>query len=150
MGGYPVSLYTILLYVHILSAVVSIGPLFALFSILKRIETAEEASLVGYVQSFQAGITAVKHAGHVVVPSGILLIWQGGWLWHTSWVVLTVGMLIGSIVFLAKAFKPTIQTFSTEVFERTLFVKKLRKATWLYIFLLSVMLWLMVAKPILW
>ncbi|MEO4053830.1 hypothetical protein [Solibacillus sp. CAU 1738] len=113
-------------------------------------ESAENSALEGYVRSFQAGITAVKHAGHVVVPSGILLIWLGGWPWHASWVVLTVALMIGSIFFLAGAFKPTMKIFGTEHFVRAEFIRKLKRATWLYICLLLVMLWLMVNKPVLW
>lgn len=143
-------LFKIILYVHVLSAVVSIGPLFALLIIVKLMESAENSVLEGYVRSFQAGITAVKHAGHVVVLSGILLIWLSGWPWHTSWVVLTVGLMIGSIFFLASAFKPTIKTFGTEQFAKKDFVKKLHRATWLYIFILLIMLWLMVNKPMFW
>ncbi|WP_042470386.1 hypothetical protein [Bacillus ndiopicus] len=143
-------LFNILLYIHIASAVVSIGPLFALFSILKRMETAEESTLIGYVQSFQAGITTVKHGGHVLVLSGILLIWRGGWAWHTSWIVLTIALMVASIYFLAQAFKPTMKTFGTPAFNRMQFIKKLRRSTWLYVVLLLVMLWFMVAKPIFW
>ncbi|WP_107838339.1 hypothetical protein [Metasolibacillus meyeri] len=143
-------LFNILLYVHIASAIVSIGPLFALFSILKRMETAEESMLIGYVQSFQAGITAVKHGGHVLVLSGALLMWRGGWPWHTSWLIMTFVLLIGSTYFLASAFKPTMKTFGTTQFERTKFITKLRRSTWLYVVLMLIMLWFMVAKPILW
>lgn len=143
-------LFKIILYVHVLSAVVSIGPLFALIIIVKQMESAENSALEGYVRSFQAGITAVKHAGHVVVPSGILLIWLGGWPWHTSWVILTVVLMVGSIFFLASAFKPTIKTFGTDQFKKAEFITKLRRATWLYILILIIMLWLMVNKPMFW
>ncbi|MCT6924426.1 hypothetical protein [Metasolibacillus sp.] len=143
-------LFNILLYVHIASAIVSIGPLFVLFSILKRMETADDAALVGYVHSFQASITTVKHGGHVLVLSGILLIWRGGWPWHTSWIVLTIALMIASIYFLAQAFKPTMKTFGTPAFNRRQFIAKLRRSTWLYVVLLLIMLWFMVAKPMLW
>ena len=143
-------LFKIILYVHVLSAVVSIGPLFALLIIVKQMSSAENSILEGYVRSFQAGITAVKHAGHVVVLSGILLIWLSGWPWHASWVVLTVVLMVGSIVFLASAFKPTIKTFGTEHFIKEEFVKKLHRATWQYILILLIMLWLMVNKPMFW
>lgn len=113
-------------------------------------ETAEETALVGYVHSFQAGITAVKHGGHVLVISGLLLMWRGGWAWHTSWLVLTFILLISSTYFLATAFKPTMQTFGTPDFERQRFIKKLRNSTWLYVILMMITLWFMVAKPVLW
>ena len=142
--------HTLLLYLHIVSAVGSIGPLFSLIPIIKKMETADMHQLSGLVQSFQASITVVKHAGHVLVFSGIILIIISGWTWTTSWVVLTITIMIGSIVFLARAFKPTLKTFGTNEFQKEFFIRKLRKATWQYILILLVMLWLMVAKPVLW
>ncbi|QCR34356.1 hypothetical protein [Lysinibacillus sp. SGAir0095] len=142
--------HTLCLYIHIVSAVGSIGPLFSLIPIIKKMESAEVEQLSGLVQSFQSAITVVKHAGHVLVFSGIILVIISGWTWTTSWVVLTIAIMIGSIVFLARAFKPTLKTFATQEFQKELFIKKLRKATWQYIFILLIMLWLMVAKPVLW
>lgn len=113
-------------------------------------ELADAEQLAGLVQSFQSAITIVKHAGHVLVFSGVILIIISGWTWTTSWIVLTIAIMIGSIVFLARAFKPTLKTFGTQNFHRELFIRKLRKATWQYILILLVMLWLMVAKPVLW
>ncbi|RUL52088.1 MULTISPECIES: hypothetical protein [Lysinibacillus] len=143
-------LHTIFLYIHILSAVVSIGPLFALIPTLKKMQSAEEALLGGFVQSFQSAITVVKHAGHVLVLSGVVLVLISGWTWTTSWILLTIAVAAGSIVFLARAFKPTLKTFGTKEFNKEVFIAKLRKATWQYILLLLLMLWLMVAKPTLW
>ncbi len=150
IGREKTMIYTIFLYIHILSAVVSIGPLFALLPTLHKMEQAEESQLGGFVQSFQSAVTVVKHAGHVLVISGIVLIMLSGWTWTTSWVVLTIAVMVGSIIFLARAFKPTIQTFGTANFNKESFIKKLRKSTWQYIFLLLIMLWFMVAKPVLW
>ncbi|MFC7686118.1 hypothetical protein ACFQU5_09220 [Ureibacillus sp. GCM10028918] len=113
-------------------------------------ESADGGQLFGLVQSFQTAITIVKHAGHVLVLSGIILIITSGWSWTTSWVVLTITIMIGSIVFLARAFKPTLKTIGTQEFQKEQFIKKLRKASWQYILILLVMLWLMVAKPVFW
>lgn len=142
--------HTLFLYIHVLSAVVSIGPLFALIPILKRMEKARESEMSGFVQSFQSAITVVKHAGHVLVISGVMLIVISGWTWTTSWVLLTNVVMVGSIVFLARAFKPTLQTFGTAQYNRLEFIVKLRKKTWQYIALLLIMLWLMVVKPNFW
>lgn len=141
---------TVFLYIHILSAIASIGPLVSLFPILKRMEKAENGELNGYVQSFKAAITVVKHAGHVLVISGAILIGVSPWKWTTSWVVLTIAIMFASIIFLARAFKPTLSTFNTSEFQKELFIKKLRSATIKYILLLLIMLWLMVTKPIFW
>lgn len=143
-------MHIIFLYIHIVSAVASIGPLVSLFPILKRMEKAENGELDGYVQSFKMSITTVKHAGHVLVISGAILIGVSHWKWTTSWVVLTIGIMVASIVFLARAFKPTLSTYNTPEFQKEFFIKKLRSATIKYILLLFIMLWLMVAKPMLW
>ncbi|KGR76043.1 hypothetical protein [Ureibacillus sinduriensis] len=142
--------HTLFLYIHIVSAVGSIGPLFSLIPITKKMELADEEHLAGLIQSFQSAITVVKHAGHVLVFSGIVLIIISGWTWTTPWIMLTIAIMIGSIVFLARAFKPTLKTYGTHKFHKELFIKKLKKATWQYILILLVMLWLMVAKPVLW
>lgn len=144
------TVYLILLYIHIVSAILSIGPLFVLLPLLKRMQTASYEQMTSYLVTFQISIALVKHAGHVVVPSGMLLVWLGGYSWLTSWVVLTFAVMIGSVFFLARAFKPTIRTFATPHYNQAIFVQKLTRAVWLYILLLLIMLWLMVAKPILW
>ncbi|MEG0259664.1 MAG: hypothetical protein RR595_02390 [Lysinibacillus sp.] len=144
------SIYAGLLYIHILSAVLSIGPLFVLLPILKKMRTAQHSEMTAFLQAFQAGITVVKHAGHVVVPSGILLMWLGGYPWTTSWVVLTILLMLASVVFLARAFKPTISTFNTPAYNQQQFTSLLHRKVWVYIILLLLMLWFMVVKPILW
>jgi uncharacterized membrane protein len=143
-------LHTLFLFIHILSAVVSIGPLVTLIPLTKKMESADENEMVGYVRSFQVAITTVKHAGHVLVLSGAILVIISGWTWKDSWIVLTLAVMFLSIVFLARAFKPTLQTFGTSGYRKEEFVAKLRKATWKYILLLLIMLWLMVDKPMLW
>ena len=142
--------YMFLLFAHILSAVLSIGPLFVLLPLLTKMKTATDDQMKIYLIAFQAAITVVKHAGHVVVPTGFLLIWLGGFSWLTSWAVATLAVMVGSVFFLAAAFNPTIKTFQTAQYNQSTFVKKLRRSVWLYIFLLLIMLWLMVAKPALW
>ncbi|MFC5543387.1 DUF2269 family protein [Ureibacillus suwonensis] len=143
-------LHTVFLYIHILSAVISIGPLVTLIPITKKMETADEKEMVGFVKSFQLAITVVKHAGHILVLSGAILVMISGWTWKDSWIVLTLAIMFLSIVFLARAFKPTLNTFGTNAFKKEEFISKLRKATWKYIFLLLIMLWLMVSKPMFW
>lgn len=103
-----------------------------------------------YIEAFKGAITLVKHSGHVLVASGILLMWHAGYHWNTSWIVLTFLVMFASIVFLARAFKPTLRTFNTPAFNHLQFVSLLHRKTWMYIVLLLIMLWLMVAKPVLW
>ena len=104
----------------------------------------------GYVQSLQGSIDVVRHAGHLVVISGILLIVFGSWSFTHSWVVLTLILLVASLVFLARAFKPTMQTYGSDTFNKEQFIATLQRNTWIYIMLLLIILGFMVYKPILW
>lgn len=144
------SIYTLLLYIHILSAILSIGPLFVVLTIVKKMRIASMDDMPPYIEAFKGSITLVKHSGHVLVASGILLMWHAGYHWNTSWIVLTFLVMFASIVFLARAFKPTLRTFNTPAFNHLQFVLLLHRKTWMYIVLLLIMLWLMVAKPVLW
>lgn len=143
-------MHTLFLYIHVVSAVVSIGPLVALIPMLNKMRVAEEEKMSGFVSAFRISINVVKHAGHVLVISGFVLVAISGWKLTTSWVLLTLALMVASVVFLATAFKPILNTFGTQEFKRELFIKKLRKSTWQYIVILLIMLWLMVAKPMLW
>ncbi|GEK32890.1 hypothetical protein [Kurthia sibirica] len=144
-------LYSTIIYIHVISAIISIGPFFVLFPILRKMEKTSNMDAFGaYVNAFQAGITVVKHAGHVLVVFGVFAVWFGPWQFQTSWVLTTIVLLVISVVYLARAFKPTIRTFGTSKFQQSSFVKKLRLAVWIYTVLLLIMLWLMVVKPNLW
>lgn len=143
-------MYSVFLYLHILSAVLSIGPFFVLLPLLKRMDGAAEMVLQSQIATFRSAIRLVKHAGHVLVATGVLLIWQSAWTWTTPWIVLTLAVMFGSVFFLARAFKPVLRKFDEPASDRKDLLKKLHRSTWLYIALLLIMLWLMVAKPVLW
>ncbi|MGI2328593.1 hypothetical protein [Planococcus sp. YIM B11945] len=143
-------MYTFLLYAHIMSAAVSIGPFFVLVPLVKRMGNAEGAVLQSHIVTFKSATRLVKHAGHVLVASGILLIWQSSWQWSSSWIVLTLAVMFGSIFFLARAFTPKLRKLGEPNADKHGLVKKLNRSLWIYIFLLLLMLWFMVAKPALW
>ena len=143
-------LYTFILYIHIISAIGSVGPLFVLLVLLSRMKKLDANEWNGYVQSLQGSIDVVRHAGHLVVISGILLIVFGSWSFAHSWVVLTLILLVASLVFLASAFKPTMQTYGSDAFNKEQFITTLQRNTWIYIILLLIILGFMVYKPILW
>ncbi|PSL40298.1 hypothetical protein B0H99_10575 [Planomicrobium soli] len=143
-------MYSILLYAHIMSAILSIGPFFVLVPLVKRMEAAEGAVLQSQIATFKSATRLVKHAGHVLVASGALLIWQSAWQWSTSWVALTLGVMVGSIFFLARAFTPVLRKFDEPEANQAALIKKLNQSLWIYIFLLLLMLWFMVDKPMLW
>lgn len=145
-----IEMYNLLVLLHVLSAIGSVGPLIVLLVLLNKMKKAEDSFLAGYVQSFQGCIDVVRYAGHAVVITGILLGIFSSWPWTSSWIVFTIIVLVASLMFLAKAFKPTMQTFGTERFDRAYFIAKMQKNTWIYIILLLVILSLMVYKPMLW
>lgn len=143
-------MYTVILFAHILSAILSIGPFFVLVPLVKRMKNVPDLVLASQIVTFKSAIRLVKHAGHVLVTTGVLLIWQGYWPWSTSWIVMTLAVMFGSVFFLARAFKPVLRKFDEPEADRNILIRKLDRSIWLYIFLLLVMLWLMVAKPQLW
>ena len=143
-------MYTFIIFLHVISAVLSIGPFFVLFPLLNRMKGKDKELIDSSIEVFQAAIRLVKHAGHVLVGSGILLVWQGNWPWTTSWVVMTLLVMVSSIVFLARAFKPIIRDFQAGKIDLDILIKKLKSAVCKYILLLLIMLWFMVAKPNLW
>jgi hypothetical protein len=138
------------LFAHIMSAALSIGPFFVLVPLVKRMATAQGEVLHSHIATFKSATRLVKHAGHVLVASGALLIWQSPWQWSASWVVLTLAVMFGSIFFLARAFTPVLRKFNEPKCNQETLVKKLNRSLWLYIFLLVLMLWFMVDKPVLW
>lgn len=142
--------YVALIFIHVLSAVVSIGPLFVLFAVMKRINGAELAIEKAYIAIFRSVVRLIKHAGHVLVGSGILLVYLGPWPWSTPWIVMTIALMIISVFFLASAFKSTLKKFDDPDLDRQTLVHKLNKSTWTYVILLVLMLALMVIKPTLW
>jgi uncharacterized membrane protein len=143
-------MYKFIVFIHIISAILSIGPFIVLFPVLNRMVGKSGHVLDSLIEIFQAAIRIVKHAGHVLVVSGILLMWQGNWSWSTSWVIMTIIVMFSSIVFLAKAFKPKIRQFYAGTINSTVLIQKLRFSVWQYIFILLIMLWFMVAKPNIW
>lgn len=143
--------YNLIVYFHVIGAILSISPFFVLFPLLKRMQREQNmAVLKGHVEAFSLAIQVVKHAGHFLVGFGILAVFVGGYRWTTPWIFITIVLLVSSVIYLARAFKPTLRTFGTAQFNQRQFVRKLRQAVWIYVALLCVMLWLMVTKPMFW
>lgn len=144
-------LYSTVVYIHVISAILSIGPFFVLIPMLKKmriVKTHEE--MTAYVTTFSLAIQIVKHSGHVLILSGIYILWRGGYSLTSPFIVMTITLLILSLVFLARAFKPTMRTFNTPQYDHKDFIDKLTKSVWIYTILLLIMLWFMVTKPTLW
>lgn len=140
-------LYKLLIYIHVVSAVGSIGPFFILIPVVNRLVTAIEAELQSYLYTFRFVVQFTKHSGHVLIGSGVLLVILGPWTWKTPWIVATLVLLFSSLFFLARAFSPTLRKFQESGHDKVKLVKKLRNAVWTYLLLLLAMLWFMVVKP---
>lgn len=144
-------LYEIALFVHITNAIATIGPLFAILILLGRMNKIEdEVQFEGSIEGLRAMIRTVEIAGHYIVPTGLLLVILGGWSWSTPWIVVTLVFLGACLIILAKAFKPATKLIGTPAFTKDLFIKKMYIATIVYLLIMGILLWLMVAKPMFW
>ncbi len=142
--------YGAIVFVHVVSAIISVGPLFLIFPIIRRLRSAKSEAEGIYLALFRVIVRLVMHSGHVLVVSGILLILFGPWPWHTSWVIVTLGVMLLSAFFLATGFSSVLKKFHMSGNDRTAVINKLQRTAWIYIGLLLVMLWLMVQKPAFW
>lgn len=144
------SWYIIILYIHIFSVVLSIGPYFVLFPLLALIRRASFEQLPDYLEPFRITVRLTKHAGHVLVATGILLTWITAWTWKTSWIIATVLIMVASLYFIARAFSPLIRQLKAPHEDRDYLVNKLRTALIWYVIITLSMMWFMVAKPMMW
>ncbi|MDQ0246421.1 hypothetical protein J2S09_004025 [Bacillus fengqiuensis] len=138
------------MYIHISSVILSIGPFIVLLPMIGKLRSAQGPVQGIYLDAFRFVIRLSKHAGHVLVASGILLVIAGPWSWGASWIVATIFILVSSLFFLARAFSPAIRKIEERSQEKNAAVRTLHRAIWMYLFLLMAMLWFMVAKPVLW
>lgn len=143
-------MYTVILYAHILSAALSIGPFFVLIPLVNRIRESDTKSLSGLVATFRSATRLVMHAGHVLVATGVLLVWLGPWPWHSPWILMTLAVMFSSVFFLARAFSHVLKKFAEPEADQSALAEKLKRSLWIYIMLLLLMLWFMVDKPTLW
>lgn len=143
-------MYPWLVFIHSVSAMVSIGPFFVLIPMLRKLQTAQGELQASYLDSFHFVVRLSKHAGHVLVASGLLLMWLGEWHWSEPWIAGTFAVLFASLLFMARAFSPTIRKLRQPDSDRAALLRKLSRSLYLYLFVLFVMLWLMIMKPQLW
>lgn len=143
-------LYRIIIYLHVISVIASIGPFFILLPIVKKLPNAVEIALEAHLALLKSVVRLAKHAGHVMIGSGILLVILGPWTWRTPWIFSTVALLFASLFFLARAFSPTLRKFAEEGANKQDLAAKLNRTIWTYLILLMSALWFMVVKPNLW
>lgn len=142
--------YGAVVFAHVVSAVISVGPLFLLLPLIRRLRAAKGETEDIYLAFIRVIIRLVMHAGHVLVVTGVLLILFGPWPWYSSWVILTLGIMLLSAFFLATGFSSVLKKFHEAGTDRQSTLDKLHRTAWLYIGLLMIMLWLMVQKPSIW
>lgn len=143
-------IYGTIVFMHVISAILSIGPLFLLMPIIKRLRGVNTDIETAYLSVISVIIRIVMHAGHVLVVSGVLLLIFGPWPWYTSWVIMTIAILLLSGVFLSRGFTIVLRRFHNPGMDKNTILNRLNTTSWIYIFLMLIMLWLMVQKPILW
>lgn len=145
-----VEIYSTFVFLHVISAVLSIGPLFVILPLIKKIKkgTIPEESV--YLSIIKVIVRIVMHAGHALVVTGVLLILLGPWPWHTSWVIMTIVVMGLSGIFLATAFTRVIRNFDHYGTDKIAVLDRLNQTTWIYIGLMLLLLWLMVQKPNFW
>lgn len=142
--------YSTIVFLHVISAVLSIGPLFVLMPIIKRLRGVDMLIEEAYLSIIRVVIRIVMHAGHVLVFTGVLLIIIGPWPWHTSWVVMTIVVMGISAVFLATGFTRVLREIDVPGVNKHKLLTRLNRTSWIYISLMIIMLWLMVQKPMFW
>ena len=103
-----------------------------------------------YLSTFWFVVRLTKHAGHVLVISGVLLIVLGPWTWRTPWILMTIIIMATVLFFLARAFSPILRKFPEKEANKVNLANRLKISLWMYILVLFVMLWFMVVKPTLW
>lgn len=145
-----IDFYRTIVFSHVVSAVLSIGPLFIIIPLINRLIHLNEEVEAIYLSIIHTIVRIVMHAGHVLVLTGGLLIIIGPWPWHTSWVVMTVVVMGLSGVFLATGFTRVIRRFQEPEMDKLFVLQKLKRTTWVYIGLMLLMLWLMIQKPMFW
>ena len=143
--------YEWVIFIHVVSAIGSMGPLFVMLVIvqlLKHNPTSLDTTTA--LRIFRESVRFIKHAGHVLVASGVVLVAWGPWEWRHSWIVLTLLLMVVSIAFLASAFKRVFRTVEAQAISYEVMIQQLGRATWIYLILLGIMLAFMVWKPMLW
>jgi len=142
--------YAFLNYLHVVGAIFAIGPYAVFFFLMRRLKKAETGHIPEHFSVLRFVVWVSKHAGHVLVITGVLLWWLGGFPLFTSWILIPVVILFSGLFFLARAFSPVIEALEKGEINRDAGMKKLRTSLYGYLIILLVSMWFMIAKPVLW
>src|SRR5699024_1550895 len=145
-----IEFYSTVVFLRVVTAVLSIGPLFIIIPLINRLYKSNENDEEIFLSIIKVIVRLVMHAGHALVVTGTLLILLGPWPWYTSWVIMTLVVMGLSGVFLATGFTRVIRNFGAVHIEKHAVLNNLKRTTWIYIGLMIIMLWLMVQNPIFW
>lgn len=143
-------MYQWILYLHIISVVVATGPVMIYVPLINKMDKLDEQQMKVFVDTFRSIVWGIKHAGHVLVTTGLLLMWLGGWPFKTSWIIAALVIIMAALFFLARAFSPILTKLETEHNQRKMLLKKLTNASLAYTVIMLLVLLLMVLKPTLW
>jgi hypothetical protein len=143
-------MYQLLIFVHVVGVMMSVGPFFILIPLVSKIKIANQDQLEAYLPIFHYAVQFSKHSGHIMVSTGIILMYLGHWSWLTSWILLTILVMVSSLFFIARAFSPTLKKLRESPENRSKLVNKLRRSVYLYIMIMLLMMWFMVLKPNVW
>lgn len=142
--------YGIFVFLHVVSAVIAIGPLFLLLPVIRRLHGADSQIEEAYLSVIRVTIRIVMHAGHALVVTGVLLLILGPWPWHSSWVIMTIIVLLLSAVYISRGFTQVLRNFNKPGIDKNNIIRRLGQTAWTYIGLMLIILWLMVQKPMIW
>lgn len=142
--------YSFFIFLHIVSVILAIGPLFIIIPVIRTLEKETVVTEREFKLPIKKAVWIVMHGGHLLVTTGVLLILFGPYPWHTSWVVLTVGVMVAFSYFLATGYSRPLKKYDSKLMTRKKLYSRLKRTTFLYITLMFVMLALMVFKPVFW
>ncbi|MBE3563556.1 MAG: hypothetical protein IMX05_07555 [Hydrogenibacillus schlegelii] len=144
------TVYAILLYLHIASVIFSIGPYAVLIPHLRRLRDDDPRARRVRLDDFHFAVRVSKHAGHLLVATGVLLWIVGRFPLTASWLVASVAILLAALFFLARAFSPTLRALEAGQIDVALAERRLRRALCLYLGVLFLIMGFMIGKPRLW
>lgn len=148
-------IYDGLVYLHVLSVILSIGPYFVLLTMIARMKKKstepDHTQMQSFIQIFRGVVRLTKHAGHLLVVTGVLLILVGGWNWTVPWLLLSIIILMSALFFIMRAFSPILAKLEDGegATEKEALLGRLTRSVWMYIAIMLLVMWLMVAKPVL-
>ncbi|MGD8189709.1 DUF2269 family protein [Brevibacillus ginsengisoli] len=143
-------MYHFILYLHIVSVVVAIGPVIIYLPLIRRMNKLDDNQMVVFVETFRSIVWGIKQAGHVLFITGLILIWLGGWSVKSFWLLSTLIIVLGALFFLARAFTPLLKKLETSTEHREENLRELSRTSWIYTLIMLVILLFMVFKPTLW